>query len=316
MPGKILSSEKVASSDVESDSSSSESESGSSGSVEAPISQKRKQPTTTSERTSSPQSAAKRTKTAQEDQATKPASSSESSSEDDGDQQMKETTTNALNSLVSSRAISKDYTPPDGFVAVKSTSKSTDTELDKLFSPANLAGKQIWHITLASGLPITSLKEVDLTQAQSGTTIIKHNGLEYGLRVESSADTGKDGSGILVPVEGGVRYNSASVTINTTLHVQQSTHPATAYSIPKDKTNDTQGVAHPTIPKAKAVRQQPKGLRMRYWPAGFESGGPDMSQTETSAKGRPETLGLTEAAAKRGETSSSSETSSDSDDEL
>lgn len=316
MPGKILSSEKVAESDVESESSSSESESDSSESVEAPISQKRKQPTTTSERTSSPQSAAKRKKTAQEDQAKKPASSSESSSEDDDDEQMKETSTTASNGLVSSRTISKDYTPPDCFLAVKSTSKSTNTELDKLFSPANLAGKQIWHITLASGIPITSLKEVDLNQAQSGTTIIKHNGVEYGLRVESSEDTGKEGSRILVPVDGGVGYNPASVTVNTTLHVQQSTHPATAYSIPNDKTAGTQGAPKSTIPRAKAVRQQPKGLRMRYWPAGFESGGPDMSQTETSAKGRPEALGLTEAAAKRGDTSSSSESSSESDDEL
>jgi len=313
MSGKPLSSEKVTESDVESESSSSASESDSAESVEAPLSQKRKKPATTSERASAPQNAVKRTKTAKAQEVT-PASTDGSSSEDDDDEQMKDTNTDTPNGTTSSRTVSKDYTPPDGFIAVKGTSTSTNTELDELFSPENLAGKQIWHITLASGIPITSLKEVDLTEAQSGTTIIKHDGVEFGLRVESQENTGKDGLGLLVPTDGGAGYSSAAVTFNTALHVQQSSHPTTAYSIPTtEKADGTQGAGHPTIPKAKAVRQQPKGLRMRFWPAGFESSGPDMSQADTDVSGRPESLGLKEAAAKRGATSSSSESSSESD---
>lgn len=309
-----MSSEKVSESDVESESSGSESDSDSLGTAEAPLSQKRKQPTPSSERASSPQSAVKRTKVAQ---AAQPDSSSsdESTTRDQDIQQDSANTTKTPNGLISSRTVPKNYSPPDGFVAIKGLGNSTDTDLDKIFSPANLAGKQIWHITLPSGIPITSLEEVDLEQAKSGTTIITHNDTEFGLRVESSEDAGKDGLRLLVPINGGVGYQAAAVLFNTTLHMQQSAHPATKYSIPKDKTNSTQGAGRPTIPKAKEVRQQPKGLRMRYWPAGFEADGPDISKTDTSEKGRPEALGMTEAAAKRGDTSSSSDSSSDSEEE-
>ena len=227
MPGKILSSEKVGASDSESESSGSDGES--SKSAEAPLSQKRRKQSSTP---LAPQSTAKRAKIAEAPQTT-PPSSDESSSEDDDDQETEDTTTTASNGLISSRTIPKDYTPPDGFTAVRGSNSSTSSELDRLFSSSNLAGKQIWHITLASGIPITSIKEVDLEQAHSGTTIIEHNGVEFGLRVESSEGTGKDGLGLLVPADGGTSYNSAPLTFDTTLHVQQSVHPATSYAIPK-----------------------------------------------------------------------------------
>lgn len=319
MPGKILSAEKVAESDVESESSASESESdkSSSESSETPASQKRKQPTTSNDALSTPQSTAKRAKISQPANTTtsKSSTSDESSSEDDGDQQNEEATTTSPNGIIASRVAQKDYSPPEGFVAVKSVEKSASNEVDKLFSPENLAGKQILHIMLAPGIPITSLKEVDLERAKAGTNTISHDGIEYGIRVESSGKTDKDNLGLLVPIDGGAGYKPASTTFGTTVQIQEASHPPAAYSIPKDTSTGKRGAGQPTIPRAKEVRQQPKGLRMRYWPAGFEDGDVDMSKTETSVRGRPEALGVTEAAAKREDTSSSDGSSSGSDEE-
>lgn len=305
MPGKILSEEKVVDSDSESGSSSSESSS------------------TTSRKSGKRISSAEPTHTTPDKPNKRAKTVGDSSSDDESlDEIVPETnpkqsngaSTNGSTNLISSNANSapRVYTAPEGFIETKKASNS-EPEFDKIFSKGNLAGKQIWHITLPSDVPISSLKEVDLNKATSGATVVSHKGLDYGLRL-GEADSGEANDyQLLVADNGGSTYTTSSTTFQRTLHLQQSSHPSVAYSVPQQphSANGVVGAARPTVPRVKEVRQQPKGLRTRYWPPGFEDAEPDMSEAQSSVKGRSEAINSkTERDAS---TASSSDEESDDD---
>lgn len=62
----------------------------------------------------------------------------------------------------------------------------------------------------------------------------------------------------------GSKYASLKGGFARVLHLQE------VPGIKPEKAKDAQGKSLATIPKAKEVRQQPGGLRTRYWPPGFE----------------------------------------------
>jgi len=127
----------------------------------------------------------------------------------------------------------------------------------------------------------------------------------------------KDGARLLVASDGGATYSTMPDAFDATLHLQQSKHPSVSYSVPGhaqsgSSSTGVEGAARPTVPRAKEVRQQPPGLRTRFWPNGFEDTGLNDST------GSP--VGKSQAVTKTGKgsatTSESSSSEESSDDEL
>jgi len=318
MPGRILSSEKVSLSDAES-SSSSESEGVTSSNGNESATKKRKATSAPTASETGSRDSANPTKRARISNPT--AKSSSSSSEEDEDESSVEDTAKVQTVSTpkdsSSRApsthtsaSSRTYHPPEGFSEIKRS--STTSHLQTLFAPTNLAGKQIWHITLPADIPITTLKEVDIEKAKSGARILSHHGVEFGFVMEAqNAAATKDGAQLLVASDGGATYSTIPDAFDATLRLQQSKHPSVSYSIPGhaqagSSSTGVEGAARPTVPRAKEVRQQPPGLRTRFWPNGFEDAGlGDLA-------GSP--VGKSQSKAKKGKNSATTSESSSSEE--
>ena len=325
MPGRILSSEKVTLSDAES-SSSSESDGvrPSNGNESATKKRKATSASTASETGSGDSANPMKRARISNPTATSSSSSSEddeSSGEDTAQAQTTSTTTPKDNSSrgpsTHTNAPSRIYHPPGGFSEIKRS--STSSHLQTLFDPANLAGKQIWHITLPADIPITTLKEVDIEKAKSGARILSHHGVEFGFVMETQNVATKNGAQLLVASDGGATYSTIPDAFDATLQLQQSKHPSVSYSIPGhaqsgSSSTGVEGAARPTVPRAKEVRQQPPGLRTRFWPNGFEDTGRDDLTGLSSGKGQAKAKAGKESAT-TSESSSSSESSDDESEE-
>lgn len=257
--------------------------------------------------------------------ATSSSSSSSSEEEDESgseDTAQPQTTSTSRDSSskgpsTHTSAAPRTYHPPEGFSQIKRS--STTSHLQTLFNPTNLAGKQIWHITLPADIPITTLKEVDIEKAKSGARILSHHGVEFGFVMEAQNAATKDGAQLLVASDGGATYSTIPDAFDATLRLQQSKHPAVSYSIPghaQAGSSDTgvEGAARPTVPRAKEVRQQPPGLRTRFWPNGFEDRG--LGDSEGGAAGKSRSTAKTgKESATTSESSSSSGSSEDESEE-
>lgn len=146
------------------------------------------------------------------------------------------------------------FVPPKGFEPLKADS---EPKASKLLSQSKLAGKQIWYITAPASLPITSIKSVALKDVQKGKPVATINGESYGFQKDEGTE--KDNTKLLVPSREGGRYETSKRGIDQVLHLQQ------IVDLPELMTEE-----RATIPAAsKFVRQQPKGLRMRFKPIGF-----------------------------------------------
>lgn len=170
-----------------------------------------------------------------------------------------------------SKQASDPYEPPPGF-EVSSISVHSSSKAAEIFSPAYLAGNEIWHITAPTSVPITSIKEVSMQGIKARTSVLSHKGADYGLVPESGAEEANNRA-LLLPSTQTNSYQMSTSRIVKTLHVQQ------LVNLP----NHTTSAAKPssqtaTVPKPqkKAPRQQPQGLRMRYHPFGAS----DESETE------------------------------------
>jgi hypothetical protein len=153
---------------------------------------------------------------------------------------------------------------------------------------------------------------VDIEKAKSGARILSHHGVEFGFVMEAQNAATKGGAQLLVASDGGATYSTIPDAFDATLHLQQSKHPSVSYSIPGhaqsgSSSTGVEGAARPTVPRAKEVRQQPPGLRTRFWPNGFEDRGPD------ETVGPP--AGTGEASTTTSQSSSSSESSEDESEE-
>lgn len=160
----------------------------------------------------------------------------------------------AAPSKINKAAPPPPFVPPTGFDALKPTSAP---KIAKLLSADKLAGKQIWYITAPASIPITSLKEISLRDVEKGKPAITLNGTDYGFVKDAGAE--KDGAKLLVPNKDGKKYEASQRGIDQVLHLQQ------VVSLEGMMTEEKATVPAPK----KFVRQQPKGLRMRFKPIGF-----------------------------------------------
>jgi len=130
----------------------------------------------------------------------------------------------------------------------------------------------------------------------------------------------KDGAQLLVASDGGATYSTVPDAFDATLRLQQSKHPSVSYSIPGhaqagSSNTGVEGAARPTVPRAKEVRQQPPGLRTRFWPNGFEDAGLDDLGQSPAGKKSQSTAKTGKGSATTSESSSSEESSEDESQE-
>jgi hypothetical protein len=88
------------------------------------------------------------------------------------------------------------YEPPHGFQPLSTDPSSSPTS--RLFDPANLAGKQIWHIIAPASVPVSALKEVSTQKVMNGEAVMSHNDSDYGFATLDEA-AGSSQTMLLVP---------------------------------------------------------------------------------------------------------------------
>ncbi|KAK5126324.1 hypothetical protein LTR85_010560 [Meristemomyces frigidus] len=165
------------------------------------------------------------------------------------------------------------FQAPAGFTTVDMQQAGAGT-----YSADTFAGKQIWHITAPSDVPLSSITDVALDAIQSGKTLLTHKGLEYTLNEEVA---GSEQEAVLVPRHDG--YVTAQQRVEKTLHLQQKiTLPNLSVRQASQMTGSAAAgdVAQASV---RTIRPQPKGLRMRYKPSGFGPGKPAIIGSESES---------------------------------
>lgn len=180
------------------------------------------------------------------------------------------------------------YYPPPGFQVATVTFSS---RIQDLFSRENLEGKQIWHITSPASVPINLIKEIPIQNVASGGPILSYNDAQYGL--EAEADVDHIEKVLLIPSSNDNSYKPASAKIARTLHFQQIVKLPSRLDRPANSVN---GVTKSAKTHVKTIRQQPKGLTMRYRPFGDESSSEESDPTPQFR--RPPTLPYASCAKK------------------
>lgn len=149
------------------------------------------------------------------------------------------------------------YAPPPGFEPAL-VSSHPSSKIPEIFASSNLDGKEIWHITVPSSVPVTAIKEVSAQSLQSGRPILSHEGAVYGLVPTSEAEA--NNRALLLPSSPTNDYQPSRIPILRTLHLQRFVQlPIRA--------QQNAGIPYPTAKQrthVKEVRQQPQGLKMRY----------------------------------------------------
>ncbi|XMA14485.1 hypothetical protein WAI453_007276 [Rhynchosporium graminicola] len=144
------------------------------------------------------------------------------------------------------------YQPPPGFDLA---SIEGVLDVSQKLKSSSLEGKQIWYFTAPASVPIGSVKAMNLLDAKSGKTVLTYDGDDYGFLKDTVEDTTY--TRIMVP-SSNAGYKATSKSIDQVFHLQQ---------VARDPTS-----VHPTratIPAKKPIRQQPRGLKMRFHPVGF-----------------------------------------------
>ena len=166
------------------------------------------------------------------------------------------------------------FEPPPGFEPASISVHPSSQAMD-MFSPTNLAGKEIWHISAPSSVPISSVKELSQQSILSRSSIMTYKGSNYGLIPGSSTD-----GALLLPSAEDNDYKSHNAATIKSFHLQQIVSLPHHVLSPGKSLNQTA----PTSQAYKRTpREQPKGLKMRYHPFGVvDTSDDDLSSTDVS----------------------------------
>lgn len=172
------------------------------------------------------------------------------------------------------------YKPPSGFKAAKKQLPPSSTTSSLL---SDLRGKQLFHITAPSFLPLSKVKEVSLAKILQGEPILEHEGVQYGIPSENIGHGDLGGKSLLLYDSKTQTYYSAPATTMPTYHVQQ------LIDLPKSLGTED-AVLAAAQDQIKPPRKQPKHLKMRFRPVGSEEGPPETigsSSEESEGEGKP-----------------------------
>jgi hypothetical protein len=149
----------------------------------------------------------------------------------------------------------KPFAAPKGYEAVVVEASDYASEMSSLFD--NLTDKQIWHISAPDAVSINAIKELDIQAALRGESILSQNGVNYNMQpMPASKDV------FLLPEGTKSTYvpNGTNITRRFNLR-ETSGKPKSKEQTPVIFTATKEGAD-------KSIRQQPHGLKMRYYPYG------------------------------------------------
>ena len=174
------------------------------------------------------------------------------------------------------RAIpAKTFKPPSGYLPMDSAVFVENGAL----SGSNLDGKQIWHITAPSNVPLSSLTELALSSIQSGEPVLSHKNVQYVLNEDKTI--GIESTSLLTPSTQG--YRKAQNRISRTLRLQQKINLPNLSALQANPAAGSNAAGDVAQASVSTVRPQPKGLRMRYKPPGFGKGRPGRIGSESES---------------------------------
>jgi hypothetical protein len=171
--------------------------------------------------------------------------------------------------------IPKSYQPSIGFgtaiISLPSSPRSPS-----IFSASGLAGRQVWHISMPSSVPISFLTEIPLQNIATGNAAFSHKGADYSF-IASRKPT-QYTKNFLLPSTESHDYRSAPSTISRTFHLEQQ------ISLPITPTAGEEPHAQPyasSITK-RPDHMQPERLKMCNWLIGVSKLGKISSDSTSS----------------------------------
>lgn len=150
-----------------------------------------------------------------------------------------------------------------------------------MFSRSGLGGKQIWHITAPSTIPVDMIKEVSLESVAKGEAALHYKGADYGFVVNGE---GSQTPKKILIAGAGSSYRLAPMEIAQTLQLQQLVNLPPLQLNQSKSSGTSQGSTMASAPVKKPARQQPKNLRMRFGPLGDQIGDSGKIGSESSSE--------------------------------
>lgn len=166
------------------------------------------------------------------------------------------------------------FKPPSGFKSAKKQSSSSN--VSSLLS--NLRGKQVFHITAPSFLPLSKVKEISLAKVMEGEPVLQHDGVNYGIPADSISQSEADGKTIFLHDPKTQKYHSTPASNVQSYHVQEL--------INISESNGPSSIAAQDYEKP--PRTQPKHLKMRFRPVGSGEGPAETIGTSSESEGEDE----------------------------
>ncbi|ERF74110.1 hypothetical protein EPUS_06379 [Endocarpon pusillum Z07020] len=169
----------------------------------------------------------------------------------------------------------KLFRPPNGFEELPPNALNSTTEGFEAVSGV-LTGKQIWHITAPTSIPLNSIEDFDVDVVRSGRPILTYDSRQYGL-----AFGDKDSQHLLLPGKvGGSSYKRSRVHVSKSYHLREIPNQSQSTSSKAVQSTEDSVFFAKEQPLARPPREQPKMLRMRYKPFGTD----DSPSTSTSIR--------------------------------
>lgn len=160
----------------------------------------------------------------------------------------------------------KAFKPPSGFKPVKRQSPPS-SEATSILS--NTSGKQVFHITAPSFLPLSKVKEVSLGKVLQGEPVLAYDGVNYGIPPGNMSQGDLSEKKILLYDSKSESYYSAPVHNIPSYHIQE------IISVPQTAVNNPDSIPD------KPTRKQPKNLKMRFRPLGSSDAPPETIGTSS-----------------------------------
>jgi hypothetical protein len=152
-----------------------------------------------------------------------------------------------------------------------------------MFSASSLSGKQIWHIIAPSDISLGSITEVALDAIQKRAPVLNRKGTDYVFIEEFN----RESVTAVLPTRQG--YEPVPQEVTKTLHLQQKVTLPNLSKKQADHATGSSAAADIAQPAVDVVKPQPKGLRMRYKPAGFGHGDPGLGSDSEPEGGQEAT---------------------------
>ncbi|KAF7718640.1 Uncharacterized protein PECH_008840 [Penicillium ucsense] len=216
------------------------------------------------------------------DSSSEAGSDSESDSSNSSEMDTREDTTeNSSSKQVHIPGPNQPYKPPFGF---RSAKKQVPPSSSASAALSNLRGKQVYHITAPSFIPLSKVKEITMSKVLKGEPLITLDGKQYGIPADSIEENDPEGKSLLIFDEATQTYCHRADHIQS-LHVQE------LIGLPIEAASSNATAIETLRNYVKPPRPQPKGMKMRFRPVGSLPSAPETlgaSSESESEESRPQ----------------------------